>query len=181
MRRFQKLLYGLHPYLLSSIASVLTIAQIVLAFLLHGQGSEALQWAGWICLWTAGLFGVLPIITLRQKGGVPKGKSYVHTTVLVDSDIYTIVRHPQGGVAGLLINLGVILITRHWLVLQRKVSPKQRVAATSSFDVRHRRHDCAFDNTEPTATRLQRQTPAWAIRSAVRAVLDKPSGQVLAL
>ena len=70
-----KLLYNLHPYLLSSIASVLTIAQIALAFILHGEAPEALQWAGWICVWTSGIFGVLPIITFRRKGGVPQGES----------------------------------------------------------------------------------------------------------
>jgi protein-S-isoprenylcysteine O-methyltransferase Ste14 len=117
MSRFEGFLYGLRPYLLASIAGALTVAQIILAFLFHQPGSEIFQWAGWICLWTAGLFGVLPILTLRRKGGVSKGKSYVHTTVLVDSGIYALVRHPQGGVAGLLISLGVMLITRHWTVI----------------------------------------------------------------
>lgn len=114
MTRFKKLLYNLNPFLLSSIASVLTIAQIVLAFFLQGHGSEALQWAGWICLWTSGIFGMLPIFTFRRKGGVPKGESYIKTTVLVDTGIYAIVRHPQNGTAWLLINLGVMLITWHW-------------------------------------------------------------------
>jgi protein-S-isoprenylcysteine O-methyltransferase Ste14 len=117
MSRFEGFVYSVPPYLLASIAAALTIAQIILAFLFHQPGSEIFQWAGWICLWAAGLFGVLPIITLRRKGGVSKGKSYVHTTVLVDSGIYALVRHPQGGVAGLLINLGVMLITRHWTVI----------------------------------------------------------------
>ena len=84
MRPFQKAFYSLHPLLLASIASVLTVAQIVLAFFLHGGGSEALKWAGWICVWTSGIFGILPIITFRRKGGVPKGESYMKTTVLVD-------------------------------------------------------------------------------------------------
>jgi len=114
MSQFKKSLYNLHPYLLSSIASVLTVAQIVLAFFLHGHGSEALQWAGWICLWISGIFGILPIITFRRKGGVPKGESYIKTTVLVDTGIYAIVRHPQNGTAWLLINLGVMLIAWHW-------------------------------------------------------------------
>ena len=109
-----KFLYSLHPLLLSSIASVLTAAQVVLAFFLRGSSSEALQWAGWICLWTSGIFGMLPIITFRRKGGVPKGKSYMKTTGLVDTGIYAIVRHPQGGTAWLLINLGVMLIAWHW-------------------------------------------------------------------
>lgn len=114
MERFQKSLYGLHPFLLSSIASLLTVAQIVVAFLLRRPGSEALEWAGWICLWTSAIFGVLPIITFRRKGGVPEGESYMKTTLLVDSGIYAIVRHPQGGVAWLLINLGVMLVAQHW-------------------------------------------------------------------
>ena len=36
------------------------------------------------------------------------------TTTLVDTGIYSIVRHPQGGTAWLLINLGVMLIAWHW-------------------------------------------------------------------
>jgi len=114
MKRLWQSLHGMPPYLLSSIAGALTVAQAVLAFLFFDPGHEALQWAGWICLWSAGVFGVLPIITLGRRGGVPKGKGYVHTTALVDGGIYAIVRHPQGGVAGLLINLGVMLVARHW-------------------------------------------------------------------
>ena len=60
MKRFQDFLYSLPPLLLLSFASVLTVAQIVIAFLLPGTGSETLEWAGWICLWSAGIFGVLP-------------------------------------------------------------------------------------------------------------------------
>ena len=114
MKRFREFLYGLNPWLLSSVAGVLTVAQIVLAFFLHRPVSETLEWAGWICLWTAGIFGVLPIITFRRKGGVPRGKSYIKTTVLVDTGIYAIVRHPQMGAAWMLICIGLMLITRHW-------------------------------------------------------------------
>jgi protein-S-isoprenylcysteine O-methyltransferase Ste14 len=117
MKSFQKLVYNLHPYLLSSIASILTVAQIVLAFFLYRSGFIVIKWIGWIFIWTAGIFGILPIITFHRKGGVPKGKSYVNTTVLVDSGIYAIVRHPQGGTSWLLINLGVILVALHWTSL----------------------------------------------------------------
>jgi protein-S-isoprenylcysteine O-methyltransferase Ste14 len=114
MKRFPEFLYSLHPFLLSSIAGVLTVAQIVLAFFFNQPGSEALEWAGWICLWTSAIFGMLPIITFRRKGGVAKGESYMKTTVLVDTGIYALVRHPQGGTAWLLINLGIMLIAQHW-------------------------------------------------------------------
>ena len=116
MDRLRKTIYGLNPYVLSSVASVLTVAQVILAFFFHAPFSEALRWAGWICLWTGGVFGVLPVYTLRRKGGVPDGESYVKTTRLVDTGIYAIVRHPQGGVAWLLISLGVMLVAQHWLI-----------------------------------------------------------------
>jgi len=114
MKRFQEFLYRLHPFLLSSIAGVLTVAQIVLAFFFNQPGLEVLKWAGWICWWIGAIFGVLPIIIFRRKGGVAKGESYMKTTVLVDTGIYAIVRHPQGGTAWLLINLSVMLIAQHW-------------------------------------------------------------------
>jgi protein-S-isoprenylcysteine O-methyltransferase Ste14 len=114
MKRYQRFLYGLHPYLLSSIASALTVAQIALAFFLRRPRSEVIEWIGWICLWTAGIFGLLPVFVLRSKGGVAKGQSYIRTTVLVDSGIYAIVRHPQNGTAWLLINLGIALLAGHW-------------------------------------------------------------------
>ena len=114
VKRFHKFLYGLHPLLLSLIAGVLTIVQIALAFFLHGYALEALKWAGWICVWASGLFGMLPVITFYTRGGVSRGESYMKTTVLVDTGIYAIVRHPQGGTAWLLINLGIMLIAGHW-------------------------------------------------------------------
>ena len=114
MKSFREFVYNLHPYALCCISAPLTVAQIVLAFFFNQPGSEALEWAGWICLWTSAIFGVLPIITFRRTGGVPKGESYIKTTVLVDTGIYAIVRHPQGGTAWLLINLGLMLVACHW-------------------------------------------------------------------
>jgi len=114
MKIFQKHFYELPPYLLSSIASVLTITQIILTFFLHGSSSAARENLGWICLWIAGTFGTLPILTFRRKGGVAKGKSYIKTTKLVNTGIYALVRHPQVGTAWLLINFGLILIAWHW-------------------------------------------------------------------
>jgi len=114
MKRFQEFLYSLNPFLLSSIAGVLTVVQIIPAFFSNQPGLEVLKWVGWICLWTSVIFSVLPIITFRRKGGVAKGESYMKTTVLVDTGIYAIVRHPQGGTAWLLINLGVMLVAQHW-------------------------------------------------------------------
>ena len=40
----------------------------------------------------------------------------MQTTAIVDTGIYAIVRHPQGGTAGLLLNLALPLIGQHWLL-----------------------------------------------------------------
>jgi len=61
------------------------------------------------------VFGWVPIFAFRKKGGVSKGRSYIQTTVLVDSGIYAVVRHPQY-LAGILLSLALILITQHWLI-----------------------------------------------------------------
>lgn len=95
---------------------VLIIAQVILSlFLYNPAGNQALRIVGWIIGATAGLFGVLPMITLRRKGGVTKEKDYTHTTVLVDSGIYALVRHPQY-LSFMLLSLFLILIAQHWLV-----------------------------------------------------------------
>ena len=41
----------------------------------------------------------------------------METTALVDTGIYAIVRHPQGGTAGILLNLALALIGQHWLLV----------------------------------------------------------------
>lgn len=103
--------------LFSSILWVLTAGgQLVAALLLYDPtGSSTRINLGWLIILISGFFGWLPIFTLRGRGEV-EGPSYIHTTVLVDSGIYGIVRHPQY-LAGLLINIAAPLITWHWLVI----------------------------------------------------------------
>jgi len=70
---------------------------------------------GWVLTLLSSVFGWLPIFTLRKKGDID-GRSYVHTTSLVTSGVYGIIRHPQY-LAGILLCLGLMLITTHWLVV----------------------------------------------------------------
>jgi len=96
--------------------SILIVLQIILSFFLHNQaGLPVLRHIGWITLTVSAVFGWLPIFAFRKKGGVSKGRSYIQTTVLVDSGIYAVVRHPQF-LAGILLSLALVLITQHWLI-----------------------------------------------------------------
>ncbi|MFC1930235.1 methyltransferase family protein, partial [Chloroflexota bacterium] len=56
-----------------------------------------------------------PIILFPRRGGVPRGKSFVHTTRLVDTGIYAVVRHPQylGGILSIFVT--TLLFYPHWL------------------------------------------------------------------
>ena len=51
----------------------------------------------------------------KKKGGVTKGQSYIHTTKLVDTGVYAIIRHPQY-VALPLLNIAFILVGQHWII-----------------------------------------------------------------
>ena len=71
--------------------------------------------SGWV-VWAVGMVLVMaPIVTFPKRGGVPKGRSFAHTTRLVDTGIYTVVRHPQylGGI--LTIFVATPLLYPHWL------------------------------------------------------------------
>jgi len=99
----------------SCIYGSLIIVQLVLAYYHYNHLQlDTVANIGWLVLMVSSVFGWLPIITLKRRGGVPEKESYMHTTVLVDSGIYSIVRHPQY-FAGVLISLALALITQHWL------------------------------------------------------------------
>jgi protein-S-isoprenylcysteine O-methyltransferase Ste14 len=93
----------------------LTASQVILSLFLYNRPHlSAIRNTGWVILWIAGLLGVVPVLTLRKQGGVAKGQEYTHTTVLVDSGIYGIVRHPQY-LSFMLINAGLMLVAQHGL------------------------------------------------------------------
>lgn len=97
------------------LLTIVAVGQIILAIVLYDtEGNTTLINFGWIILMVSSVFGWLPIFTFRKKGKV-EGRSYIHTTVLVDSGIYAFVRHPQY-LAGVLISVALPMITQHWLV-----------------------------------------------------------------
>ncbi len=123
MERRRRTLYGLNPYLLSTMSTVFFLLQIALAFLLFNRsGVPVFRLAGWI-LWAIGAaFGILPTFTLRAKGGVPPGKPNADTARVVDSGLYAIVRHPQF-MAQEFLCPAVMLIAQHWVVVVIGIVP----------------------------------------------------------
>jgi protein-S-isoprenylcysteine O-methyltransferase Ste14 len=105
-------------YILTYIWAPCLITQIVLVFAFgfyNEAGFDVVMYIGWLVWVISIVFGWVPIFVLKRRGGVDRGKSYVHTTKLVKSGIYAIIRHPQY-TAGLLFSLALILISQTWLV-----------------------------------------------------------------
>ncbi|UCF09342.1 MAG: isoprenylcysteine carboxylmethyltransferase family protein [Candidatus Bipolaricaulota bacterium] len=62
------------------------------------------------------LLGWLRIVVFRRHGRVAKGRIYMHTTELVTSGLFSVVRHPQF-LASDVLAVAVMCITQHWSVL----------------------------------------------------------------
>ncbi len=103
----------------ATLASILFISQIVAGIYLLLSGLpqiEVLAYVGAGLYAFSGLFfGWLPVVEFRKKGGVGKRNSYVHTTMLVDTGIYSIVRHPQY-VTFILWAVAGMLLFQHWII-----------------------------------------------------------------
>jgi protein-S-isoprenylcysteine O-methyltransferase Ste14 len=103
----------------STFASLLFILQIIVGIYLLSEVSqiEILAYIGvGLYIFSGFVFGMLPTFEFRKKGGVKKGKSYIHTTKLVDTGIYSIVRHPQY-VTFILWAIAGMLLFQHWIII----------------------------------------------------------------
>lgn len=106
-----------HRRILFFAAGASLLLAFGLMFLLDNPASSRWLWyAGWI-VWAVGIvFVFLPMSVLRSKGGVAKGQSYVQTTTLVDSGLYSVVRHPQY-LGWFLMYPAMMLFNPHWLIV----------------------------------------------------------------
>jgi protein-S-isoprenylcysteine O-methyltransferase Ste14 len=77
---------------------------------------EYLDLLGWVLLVLSIYFALAPVYIFKKKADVPKGKSYIHTKVIVEDGVFGIVRHPQY-LSMFLVEIGLVLIVQHWLVL----------------------------------------------------------------
>jgi len=103
----------------ATFSSVLFISQIVVGVYLVSEVSqiEVLAYAGvGLYVFSGMVFGTLPVFEFRKKGGVQKGQSYIHTTKIVDTGIYSVVRHPQY-VTFILFALSGMLLFQHWIII----------------------------------------------------------------
>jgi protein-S-isoprenylcysteine O-methyltransferase Ste14 len=103
----------------ATFSSVLFISQIIIGLYLLQDLSqiEIVAYAGVGLYFFSGIvFGLLPVFEFRKKGGVKKEQSYIHTTKLVDTGIYSVVRHPQY-ITFIMFAISGMLLFQHWIVI----------------------------------------------------------------
>jgi protein-S-isoprenylcysteine O-methyltransferase Ste14 len=99
----------------SSVGGILFIGQIVLCFVFYNwAGLNVLSYLGWIILAVAIVLGWRARVSFEEKGGAQEGESWLRTLVVVDSGVYTVVRHPMY-LSFMLLILALMLISQHWL------------------------------------------------------------------
>ena len=103
----------------SALTSILFISQIIVGIYLLSEVTQIqiLAYIGVGLYIIAGLvFGMLPVFEFRKKGNVKKGKSFINTTKLVDTGIYSIVHHPQY-ITFILWAVAGMFLFQHWIVI----------------------------------------------------------------
>ena len=111
--------FSLIDFIPSTFSSLLFILQIIIGIYLLSEVSqiEILAYMGvGLYIFSGCIFGMLPTITFRKKGAVKKGKSYIHTTKIVDAGMFSIVRHPQY-VTFMMWAIAGMLLFQHWIVV----------------------------------------------------------------
>ena len=120
----------------TTIFTLSFIIQIILMFLFFNElGIIIFVYIGYI-IWGFSLyFGLVSFWIFKKRGGVEKGKSYLHTTKLVDNGPYAIIRHPQylGGILftisisfwtqiflSLILSIIIIILTYQWTYTEDK-------------------------------------------------------------
>jgi protein-S-isoprenylcysteine O-methyltransferase Ste14 len=102
-----------------TFTSVLFISQIIIGIYLLSEVSqiEILAYFGvGLYVFSGLIFGMLPVLEFRKKGEVCKGQSYIHTTKLVNTGIYSVIRHPQY-VTFMIWAIAGMLLFQHWIII----------------------------------------------------------------
>jgi len=107
----------LKELILWSLLGVLFVGQVVLCFVSYNWADlDILLYIGWALFAFSLVLGMLPRMAFQAKGRAPEGISWIQTSVVVDSGIYAIVRHPMY-LSFILLVVSLILISQHWLSL----------------------------------------------------------------
>lgn len=95
---------------------ILFLAELLLGdIFVNDNKSQSILLFGFFFLIIGVLLVSVPFLVFPKKGEIPKGENFLHTTVIIDTGIYSMVRHPQYlGWAFLIFSLA--LIRQHFII-----------------------------------------------------------------
>ena len=128
--------FSLKDVFFTTIFTIAFLIQIILMFIVKNElNVPLLSYSGWI-IWIISLYFVfIPFFSFKKRGGVEKGKSYIHTSKVVKNGTYAIIRHPQylGGILftisislwnpvwfNLILSVIIIILTYQWTYAEDK-------------------------------------------------------------
>ena len=95
--------------------SLLLLIQIVSsAYYYNNMGNRASVYLGWLTLVGGLLLASMGWQELKKEGGAPEGESPLRSTELVNTGIYSVVRHPQY-LGFMMVVPALMLLSQHWL------------------------------------------------------------------
>ena len=94
--------------------ALLVLVYSLLWFLDTPTGIQLLRYVGGAILVVGFILIILPRFIFRSKGKPEKGKDWTDTTIVVDTGIYAVVRHPLY-LGWLFMYVALILLSQHWL------------------------------------------------------------------
>ena len=101
--------------ILMSIEGAAFLAQVVLTFLYYNYlGIKWLVYVGWALFVLGMIPGWRARVAFEKEGKGGEGRDWLRTTVVVDTDVYAVVRHPMY-LTFMLVPLALILIATQWL------------------------------------------------------------------
>ena len=96
--------------------ALLVLVYSLLWFLDTPTGVQLLRYVGGAILVVGIILIILPRFVFRSKGKPEKEKDWIETTVVVDTGIYAVVRHPLY-LGWLFMYVALILLSQHWLTV----------------------------------------------------------------
>ena len=102
---------------LMTVEGICFITQIVLCILFFNTlGQHWLMYLGWAVLTAALVLGWRARVAFQTKGEIKSKRDWLNTTVVVDSGVFALVRHPIY-LSFFLMSLALVLLSQHWLNL----------------------------------------------------------------
>ncbi len=104
-------------YLIGSIYGISIISQIALVFFFYNYYKlNLLTWFGWGFFGLFCIIGAFPRYEFKKKGEAEEGKSFLHTTKLVTTGIYAVIRHPYW-LCWILLSVSLAFLSQHWIMV----------------------------------------------------------------